>query len=430
MTLTQYSVYFPVYLVWYSLFFSIIDRCLAYEDPLKNKSDIPNDISNGSYKLTQAHDLICNGNFDQAREFLLSIDSKSVDYALALHSLGNIAAVEGRLFHSGYYHTLAKEADPSAIPPLAEMYMNDQESCNGIGDIFWTSSFTKKKMSDTFDLSTLKGIMKNSTQDFHYLALKNKFSEEMLRFFFDLHMGLAIPLEDSGLSEQARVHFTYATELQPNNLGLQMYRLLSLPVVYDSLQHVENTRIDMEEGVSRLLKYANESDIQLDNLDDLSYPGTFYVPYAGANNKNLMKSIASLYQTLYPDLGKVMINDLKKPSLILQTDVKDKALSKIRIGFASHYFRNHSVCKLICGIIHNLDRNKFEVYVFSSTNKQDSWTEYVSKDTTFMSIEEGFTLQNRDIVKNSNLHILVFPDIGMNTRTTLWYVPVQDVYFV
>ena len=195
-----------------------------------------------------------------------------------------------------------------------------------------------------------------------------------------------------------------------------------MPIVYDSLQHVEDTRFDMEEGISRLLKQTNESNIQLDKLDDLSCPGTFYIPYAGANDKNLMKSIANLYQMLYPDLGKIMINDLKKPSLLLQTSDKEKNPSKIRIGFASHYFRNHSVCKLICGIIHNLNREKFEVYIFSSTDRQDSWTEYVSNDATFVSLKEGFTLQNRDIVKNSNLHILVFPDIGMNTRTTLWYV--------
>ena len=420
-TLNHYRVYFPIYFVCYSLFFSIIARCLANEDPLTNNNN-NHDISKDSYQLTQAHELICNGSFDQARKFLLSIDSKSVDYALALHSLGNIAAVEGSLFHSGYYHTIAKETDSFAIPPLAKMYMEDQKSCNGIGDIFWTSSFTKKKMSDTFDLSTLKGVMKNTTQDFHYQSLKIKFSEEKLRFLFDLHMGLAIPLEDSGLSKQAQVHFTYASELQPDNLGLQISRLLSMPIVYDSLQHVEDTRFDMEEGISRLLKQTNESNIQLDKLDDLSCPGTFYIPYAGANDKNLMKSIANLYQMLYPDLGKIMINDLKKPSLLLQTSDKEKNPSKIRIGFASHYFRNHSVCKLICGIIHNLNREKFEVYIFSSTDRQDSWTEYVSNDATFVSLKEGFTLQNRDIVKNSNLHILVFPDIGMNTRTTLWYV--------
>ena len=42
---------------------------------------------------------------------------------------------------------------------------------------------------------------------------------------------------------------------------------------------------------------------------------------------------------------------------------------KIRVGFVSSHFRRHSVCKLFCGIIANLDTDVFDVYAFSSLSE-------------------------------------------------------------
>jgi len=54
---------------------------------------------------------------------------------------------------------------------------------------------------------------------------------------------------------------------------------------------------------------------------------------------------------------------------------------KIRIGFVSSHFRRHSVCKLFCSIITNLDDSIFDVYAFSSLSesKEDERTKDLIK---------------------------------------------------
>jgi predicted O-linked N-acetylglucosamine transferase (SPINDLY family) len=45
---------------------------------------------------------------------------------------------------------------------------------------------------------------------------------------------------------------------------------------------------------------------------------------------------------------------------------------KVKVGFVSNYFREHSVCKLFCEMIKGMDRDGFETHVFSGSTRSDS----------------------------------------------------------
>eukprot|EP00957_Ditylum_brightwellii_P146440 11150128-Ditylum_brightwellii.AAC.1 len=201
-------------------------------------------------------------------------------------------------------------------------------------------------------------------------------------------------------------------------MELQLRNAISVPVVYKSLNHVEESRKKLERGVDRLLTLALSRNYKIKSLDHVSMPGTYYLVYGGYNDAKIMKDISLIYELLYPDLNKVMILPEKKNGNCSDRS-NINADQKIRVGFASHYFRRHSVCKLICGIIHGLDRDKFHVTIFSSTDSEDEWTEYVTeRSDDFIRLPEGFLLKNREVTKN--LDVLVFPDIGMKTATSMW----------
>lgn len=72
-----------------------------------------------------------------------------------------------------------------------------------------------------------------------------------------------------------------------------------------------------------------------------------YVVYGRYNDIKIMSEITELYRLLYPSLDQVMVMTPKAT-----TD------DRIKAGFASHYFRAHSICKLLRGMIRNLDRTK------------------------------------------------------------------------
>jgi len=204
------------------------------------------------------------------------------------------------------------------------------------------------------------------------------------------------------------VHFKLAQSLSPDDVALKMRNALMVPVIYENEAEI----IKRRERLGKEIKSLIEEGVKIEALDEISMPGTFYLIYQGFNDRDLMMDIQKLYRSAYPKLigggGRVM------------SDVPEER--KIRVGFVSSYFRRHSVCKLLCGIITNLDKTKFDVVVFSSTSDPDEYTEEIMEDPdiTFINVQEGFLLKNRDLVTEQNLDVLIYPDIGMDTKTTMW----------
>ena len=71
--------------------------------------------------------------------------------------------------------------------------------------------------------------------------------------------------------------------------------------------------------------------------------------------------------------------------------------------------------------------------MFSATDKQDSLTKWASKNATLVKLPRGFLLSNRHVAIEFNLDILVFPDLGMDTKTSMWasarLAPVQVCFW-
>ena len=370
-------------------------------------------------KFLSALNLSCDTKFDQAERLFAFLPQESPHYSASLHSLGNIAALKGNLLLSGMYHKLAKLRDPNEQPPLAIMYQ-EKHPCNNIGDIFWTSSFTKKRMYETFfekRSSHRKDIM--SVKD--YESLKAILKKEELSILFDAHIGLATQLEDSGLTEYSMKHFQYAAVLKPYNLDLKIRNALMVPVLYDSVAHVEKTRESLETNVCALIRMATEENTTLPSLNHLSMPGTFYIVYQGFNDAKLIAAIRKMYSLFYSRLERVYLSQEEGYSLAYDPAVNSPG--KIRVGFASHYFRKHSVCKLLCGLINNLNPDLFHVTIFSSApiEKEDEWTTMIKeRSDKFIHLKQGMLLRDRNMPFDESLDILIYPDIGMESGSSMW----------
>ena len=321
------------------------------------------------------------------------------------HSLGNIAAILADFHLSAHYHYKGKETEPKTLPPLAIMHQNG-EPCNEIGDIFWVSSFTKKQMFDLFYSEdsrpeVVEGSYPKSIQDILDDKLRQTLSEA--------HSGLGTQLEDSGLVDLAMLHFERAYDIGRGN-DVRVKRALQVPVLYDNISHVEKSREKLLDGVAEL-KYEG---VILSSLNQLSVPGTFYIVYQGFNDRDVMVGIRENYYRMYPAIDKS------------DSDGKLGALldGKLRVGFVSNYFRQHSVCKLFCGIIESLDKHKFHPILFSGTTGKDSWTEkLVNKigEENFIDLSrQGFLLSNTDMISSQNLDVIIYLDVGMDTGSALW----------
>ena len=264
----------------------------------------------------------------------------------------------------------------------------ERNICGGMGDVYYVCAVTIKKLVDSRDDA-----------------------EKYMKVQEDAHSTLITLLFDSGLIDEAEIHLQKALELNEGNPILLIRSVLMTPTIFRSQEHLESTRSILEDRVDRLRR--NET-FQLPLIDEFTLSPTFYYAYQGFNNRDILVDIRGIYASAFRKLNSVLISP--------KVNSPENAGRKINIGFVSSYFRQHSVCKLFCGVIAGLDRNIFDVTIFSSTEERsaDAFTEALrAANTTFLST--GKTLiDNREMVTSRNIDVLVYLDIGMEASVVVW----------
>ncbi|MBF0497816.1 MAG: hypothetical protein HQK58_14780, partial [Deltaproteobacteria bacterium] len=90
---------------------------------------------------------------------------------------------------------------------------------------------------------------------------------------------------------------------------------------------------------------------------------------------------------------------------------------KIRIGFISSHFRNHTIGKICRGLIAQLSRERFAVTVFSIGRYQDEISNFIRNSADVFFDLTGDLEVIRQVVIRQELDVLLFTDIGMDTVT-------------
>jgi protein O-GlcNAc transferase len=176
------------------------------------------------------------------------------------------------------------------------------------------------------------------------------------------------------------------------------------PNFFSNNQEIISSRENLLNSIKKLEKIEN---IKL-NLDtEIIDPPIFSLSYDQYENLEVNKKIVNLYRKFYPELN--YVNVIKKKN------------NKIQIGFASEYFTTHTIGKLYIGLILKLDGEKFNVHIFHSQNTNPSFLH-----SKFLEAEINHNIKNHtlpknfqdkiNLIKNQNLDILFFPEIGMSSE--------------
>ena len=209
----------------------------------------------------------------------------------------------------------------------------------------------------------------------------------------------------------ARERVSELLKQSPNDLHMEYARcFLELPAAYRSQQEIIDTR-ERYEGLLRHLKQhidalPYESMTGLEDLIGTTQP--FYLAYQAMNNRSL--------QTMYGEMiSTAMSGSMKLPFLPSPPPAIGR---RIKVGFVSGFFRNHSNYKIpIRGWLQNLDRTKFQLLAYHTQQLIDEHTrEAQSLCDTFVqgpkSLAEWVTIISAD-----KPDILIFPEIGMDPMT-------------
>ena len=220
-------------------------------------------------------------------------------------------------------------------------------------------------------------------------------------------------LFNHGLTTEAVEQFEALLKADPSAIN----RLLSavvLPVVYDSAEAVAQWRRRLIGCLDVLIADGASIDTQ-----NALVPTSFFLAYQGQNDAPVMRRLGQICQ------GSESVPAARNGRLTPRSD------GRLRVGFLSAYFRDHTIGRLNLGRIQHLDRQKFEVTVLSASSRRDAVSEqFRAAADRFVELPHDVATARHRVI-DQDLDVLIFADVGMDalTATLAWsrLAPVQCV---
>ena len=178
-------------------------------------------------------------------------------------------------------------------------------------------------------------------------------------------------------------------------------KLLS-PLIAGDKKEIDDYRKKIEKGLDEIIN----SDIKLDyDNDQVISPPFFELTYTDKDNLELNKKMVKAFRKIYQPLNhKISINQ--------------KLKDKIKIGFISEFFTDHTIGKLFKNLIFSLNLKFFDVVIYHSnkTKKGKILEEFQNEN------KKGFKneilpdklIDKIKVIEKENFDVLFYPDIGMS----------------
>ena len=221
--------------------------------------------------------------------------------------------------------------------------------------------------------------------------------------YYEAYNNLGNLLKDIVKINDAQKYLDKLITLKPDHIGYKINRNLLIPPICANCTEISYFRDEYEKGIEHLKKY------KYFNKNPAQSIGThfFYLAYHNEDNLKIMKNTSSLFRKILPN-----INYTSKNIKI------DSNKDKIKIGFISEFLTNHTVGRIFNGFIKNLNKKKFEIVIFhtSQTKKGLLKNEIDNAADKVNTLSNEITSQHKKI-ENEKLDILFYTDIGMSPST-------------
>jgi protein O-GlcNAc transferase len=239
------------------------------------------------------------------------------------------------------------------------------------------------------------------------------------------HLNLGHALHEEGKKEEAEAHLQRALQLKPDSLEVQFgYCIRRIPLIHDSEEEIEVARDSYRCELEKLRKAINLSDPKIvpQAARFVGNHQPFFLAYQGRNDRELQalygSLIAGIQSARFPSWSK----KIRMPP--------HNSGEPLRIGIVSGFYFLHSNWKIpIKGWVSNLNRNEFRLFGYYTGRTDDAQTKIARSH--FYRFSEGIASLDQwcELICNDRLHLLIFPEIGMDPMTvrmaSLRLAPVQ-----
>ena len=222
---------------------------------------------------------------------------------------------------------------------------------------------------------------------------------------------LGVVLAERGDLTQARAAFARALAADPGHLRAALGLHLALPMLYDSAEEIAAARAAYADGLTALeaIVLRCSRDRSAPDVLDAWQWSNFLLPYQGMNDKRLQVQYAALVARSI---------DIAAPELRRPIPSTPMAGRRIRVGFASGFFKVGTVGMYFRRWITGLDRAKFETCVYQlNPGKDDLASEVAASVDRFRHlVGPQWSVANlAAAIRADLLDILVYPELGMHS---------------
>lgn len=224
---------------------------------------------------------------------------------------------------------------------------------------------------------------------------------------------LGIILSDHGLQKEAERCFLEAIKTDRKYFYARMcYVMNKLSILHEDEAEIERSRSEYQQALLELrnwLPMDDEATIHA-AAETVGWITPFYLAYQGKNDRELQAIYGSLVCEIMARRYAEFVTAPPMPPVEIN--------SPLRIGIVSAFFNDHSNWKTpIRGWIESMDRNKFQIFGYYTGFNQDKDTER-ARQVCHEFVEglpfEAFARK----IRHDTLHVLIFPEIGMDPVTT------------
>lgn len=215
-----------------------------------------------------------------------------------------------------------------------------------------------------------------------------------------------------GYWRESLIHHRKAAAMRPDSAIYFLNQHLILPCIIESTEEIDEAREGFLQGLSLA---ENNPDIHF-NPNDQAEAHTFFLAYHNKEDRLLLER----YINLMRKLSTPLLNHYQRQhhsQLQHHAPVKH---DRLRIGFLSKYFSNHSNALAFGGLIRHLDRQNFHVIlIHTAESKRDA-----ARDNLDAACEGSIVLPSDyseayKALHSLDLDILFFTDLGMNANEFL-----------
>jgi len=212
----------------------------------------------------------------------------------------------------------------------------------------------------------------------------------------------------SALLGQSRIadavaSFRRAHALRPSD-ALLLKCALALPIIPESSAEIERVRRALGEEIAVLRRRG----MTLTDPERQIGQTCFHLAYHASDDLPLQREIAALYAESCPSLL-MMAPHCRRPA--------PSADGRVHVGFASHFFRTHTIARLFHGMIAQLSRDRFHVSLLATPCPPDSTrAALIQAADAFVELPLDLAAA-RQRIADCALDVLIYPDIGMSPLT-------------